>query len=154
MNWEQLIWGSLEVGSPGGKRDGGRNVLRERLDRGISSMSWRLVFPKATIQHLGAINSDHSPILLDTQPTDHYLPRPFRFKAAWTRDTKCFGIIAKAWKEEVEGSDFLKFYETTKHSIGIKEVEQRCVWSLPKENKRVISQNPRDTKAGLHEREL
>ena len=71
-------------------------------------MSWRLVFPKATIQHLGAINSDHSPILLDSQPIDHYLPRPFRFETAWTRDTKCFGIIAEAWKEEVEGSDFLK----------------------------------------------
>lgn len=71
-------------------------------------MSWRLAFPKATIQHLGAINSDHCPILLDTQPADHYLPRPFRFEAAWTRDTKCFGIIDEAWKEEVEGSDLLK----------------------------------------------
>ena len=71
-------------------------------------MSWRLAFPKATIQHLGAINSDHCPILLDTQPADHYLPRPFRFEAAWTRDTKCFGIIDEAWKEEVAGSDLLK----------------------------------------------
>ena len=73
-----------------------KNVLRERLDRGIFSMSWRLAFPKATIQHLGAINSDHSSILLDTQPANHYLPRPFKFEVAWTRDTKCFGIIAKA----------------------------------------------------------
>ena len=71
-------------------------------------MSRRLAFSKATIQHLGAINSDHYLILLDTQPADHYLPRPFRFEAAWTRDTKCFGIIDEAWKEEVEGSDLLK----------------------------------------------
>ena len=84
------------------------------MDRGISSMSWRLVFPKATIRHLGAINSNHCPTLLDTQPDDHYLPRPFRFEAAWSRDTKCYGIIDEAWKEEVEGSDFSKLYMTPK----------------------------------------
>nr|XP_023915417.1 uncharacterized protein LOC112026980 [Quercus suber] len=48
------------------KKRWGKNVLRERLDRGISSMSWRLVFPKATVHHLGVINYDHCPILLDT----------------------------------------------------------------------------------------
>ena len=85
-----------------------KNVLRERLDRDIFSMSWRLAFPKATIHHLGAINSDHCTILLDTQLVDHYVPRPFRFEVAWTRDTKCYGVIDEAWKEEVEGSDFLK----------------------------------------------
>ena len=90
------------------KKRWGKNVLREKLDRGISSMSWGVAFPKATIQHLGAINSNHCPILFDTQPVDHYLPRPFRFEAAWKRDTKCFRIIDEAWKEEVEGLDLLK----------------------------------------------
>ena len=71
-------------------------------------MSWRLAFPKATIHHLGAINSDHCTILLDTQLVDHYVPRPFRFEVAWTRDTKCYGVIDEAWKEEVGGSNFLK----------------------------------------------
>ena len=103
FNWRKKRWG--------------KNVLRERLDRGISSISWRLVFPKETVHHLGAINSNKCPILLDTQPVDHYLPRPFKFEATWTRDTKCYGrdtkcygIINEAWKEEVEGSDsdFLK----------------------------------------------
>ena len=45
-------------------------------------------------------------------------------------------------------------HETTKHSNGVKEVEQRSVWSLPKENRRATNQNPRGTKGGLHGREL
>ena len=44
----------------------GKHSIKERLDRGISSMEWRLKFPRASIFHLGAINSDHCPILLDT----------------------------------------------------------------------------------------
>ena len=44
--------------------------------------------------------------------------------------------------------------ETTKHPNGFKEMEQRSVWSLPKENRRAANQNPRDIKSGLHEGEL
>ncbi len=59
----------------------GRNSIRERLDRGISNVSWRVLFPKAVIYHLGAIKSDHCPIMTDTQPVERFSYRPFRFEA-------------------------------------------------------------------------
>uniref|UniRef100_A0A7N2LF37 Uncharacterized protein n=2 Tax=Quercus lobata TaxID=97700 RepID=A0A7N2LF37_QUELO len=64
----------------------GSSAIKRRLDRGIASISWRLAFPKASIAHLGAIKSDHAPILLDTNPEDGFAHRPFRFEAAWVRD--------------------------------------------------------------------
>ena len=45
----------------------GRHAIRERLDRGIASIDWRLKFPKVIIHHLGTINSDNCPILLVTE---------------------------------------------------------------------------------------
>ena len=43
----------------------GRNSIRERLDRGIANINWRLAFPRAVVYHLGALNSDHCPLLID-----------------------------------------------------------------------------------------
>ena len=55
----------------------GNTVVKRRLDSGVASISWRLAFPKATITHLGATKSDHTPILLDTHPKDSFAHKPF-----------------------------------------------------------------------------
>ena len=62
----------------------------------MANISWRLAFLEATILHLGAINSDHAPILLDTNPNNHYTSRPFCFKATWARDSGCYRVIKEA----------------------------------------------------------
>ena len=67
----------------------GTKAIRERLDRVITDSSWRTIFLRATVLHLGAINSDHAPLLIDTNPVDEFLPRPFCFEAIWTRDPRC-----------------------------------------------------------------
>ncbi len=98
----------------------GKWCIKEKLDRGIANASWRLTFPKAVVFHLGAINSDHSPILLDTNPLDHPAPRPFRFIEAWIRDPRCADIINGAWKIEFFGCESLKLCKkqtTTKHAL-------------------------------------
>nr|POE93142.1 hypothetical protein CFP56_40296 [Quercus suber] len=64
------------------KRRRGKSTIKRRLDRAIASISWRLAFPKASIAHLSAIKSDHTPICLDSNLDESFAHRPFRFEAA------------------------------------------------------------------------
>ena len=89
----------------------GSALIKRRLDRGIANISWRLVFPKASISHLGAISFDHAPILLDTNPLSSFAHCPFRFEVAWFRDDRCSSVIKDAWNENVTGSEFIKLYK-------------------------------------------
>jgi len=89
----------------------GNASIKRRLDMGVASISWRLAFLKACISHLGAIKSDHAPILLDTCPEDSFAHRPFRFEAAWLRDDSCKPVIENAWKAGARGSEFIQLYK-------------------------------------------
>ena len=109
----------------------GTTSIKRSLDRGIANISWGLAFPKASITHLGAINSDHAPILLDTNPIDSFAHRPFRFEAVWLRDEGCSAVIENAWKIKVAGSDFIKLYKKQANTRDAlrkwnKEVFGRC----------------------------
>uniref|UniRef100_A0A2N9IFF8 DUF4283 domain-containing protein n=1 Tax=Fagus sylvatica TaxID=28930 RepID=A0A2N9IFF8_FAGSY len=76
----------------------GRGSIKERLDRGIANVEWRTKFPRATVLHLGAVNSDHCPLLIDTNPVDIRCPRPFHFEAMWAEDARCYGIFVNGTK--------------------------------------------------------
>ena len=98
----------------------GNAAIKERLDRGLASISWRLVFPNASVQHLGALNSNHLPILLDTNPNDCFNPHPSCFEAAWIRDERCQEVIEQAWNIEVWGSQLsrlCKKQDATKEAL-------------------------------------
>jgi hypothetical protein len=86
----------------------GNRCIRERLDRGVANCLWRTTFPRVVVNHLGAVNSDHCPLLIDTNPADVLAPRPFRFEAMWAKDLSCFGVINIAWKREFVGNDCFK----------------------------------------------
>lgn len=109
----------------------GSTAIKRRLDKGIASISWRLVYPKATIAYLGAIKSNHTPILLNTNPSDSFAHRPFQFEATWLRDESCHSLIDKAWNIEASGSNFVKLYKrqaSTRDALRKwnKEVFGRC----------------------------
>lgn len=97
FTWAKGKWGSA--------------TIKRRLDRRIAGISWRLAYPKDSITHLGAINFDHTPILLDTNPSDSFAHRPFRFEAVCLRDESCHSVINKAWNRKASGSDFVKLYK-------------------------------------------
>nr|POE84009.1 hypothetical protein CFP56_54799 [Quercus suber] len=85
LNELMFEFGAIDLGYTGSKytwaKDKWGNAsIKRRLDRGIANISWRLAFPRASISHLGAIRSDHTPILLDTNPQSSFAHRPFRFE--------------------------------------------------------------------------
>ena len=86
---------AVDLGFVGNKftwtnRRWGRHAIRERLDRGIANIDWRLAFPRASVYHLGAVNSNHCPLIINDNPVDSFLPKPFRFEAVWAKDPQCY----------------------------------------------------------------
>ena len=121
-------FGAVDFGFSGNKYtwvrgQWGSSAIKRRLDREIASISWRLTFPKASVTHLGAINSDHTPILLDTNLDDSFAHRPFRFEAAWVRDNGCNTVVEKAWNEVSGGSALVNFCKKQADQISSSEME-------------------------------
>jgi hypothetical protein len=98
----------------------GNASIKERLDRGLASLSWFHLHPEHSMIHLPASASDHHPILLNTATQSPLLPRPFRFEEFWTRDPSCGFVISAAWNKPVLGSPSLwlpKKLKNTRNSL-------------------------------------
>jgi hypothetical protein len=78
--------------------------IKERLDRGLDSLSWIHLHPEYSITHIPVTNLDHHHILLNTDCQSALLLRPFRFKAFWIHDPTCELVIQDAWSKPVQGS--------------------------------------------------
>uniref|UniRef100_A0A2N9H0H1 aminobutyraldehyde dehydrogenase n=1 Tax=Fagus sylvatica TaxID=28930 RepID=A0A2N9H0H1_FAGSY len=92
---------AVDLGFVGNKftwtnRRWGRHAIRERLDRGIANIDWRLAFPRASVYHLGTVNSDHCPLIINDNPVDSFSPRTFHFDAVWAKDLVLLGPATKA----------------------------------------------------------
>jgi len=59
---------------------------KECLDRVLGNTEWKIHFPRTEIHHLPHTNSDHCPILLDTDPSPCRLTKPFKFEQMWLTD--------------------------------------------------------------------
>ena len=120
----------------------GKAAIKRRLDKGMASISWRLAFPKAVISHLGVIKSDHTPILLDTNPSDSFAHRPFKFEAVRLRDERCNNVIENTWNANVAGLDFTKLYKKARcHQRCSSQMEQGGFRPLPEQNQHSTQEN-------------
>lgn len=86
------------------KRVSGGEFCRVRLDRALATPSWSSRFPFASVEHLTATKSDHSPIVLSTQleasNMRHALKNPFRYECMWETDSRFSGVVEEAWRAE------------------------------------------------------
>lgn len=105
------------------KRAGQANI-QIQLDRGLINADWRTLFPKASITHLTSLASDHTPLLLQTNPLDPSRQRPFRFEDMWARDSESFDIVQRLWNLNVHCSSLYKL------SISLKQTKNDLkIWN-------------------------
>lgn len=72
--------------------------VEERLDRALVSSNWRTLFKQARVLNLTASYSDHSPILLQSNPISaHTFRRRFKFENCWLKDEICANIVKDTW---------------------------------------------------------
>ncbi|KAH7862793.1 hypothetical protein Vadar_009610 [Vaccinium darrowii] len=129
----------------------GDGLIKERLDRVLVSLNWKLQYDKAVVRHLATVGSDHAALLLDTDPPMVYGHRQFRFDSSvktriamrWSDkvgrvlqgDRKCLRRrnritgIQKAdgtWCEEPEGiaQEFVNYFQSIFQSEGTASIEE------------------------------
>ena len=56
------------------------NLVKERIDRTLTSVDWCANYPKARLLHLEDNGSDHCPILLKSNPPSQRKKRRFKFQ--------------------------------------------------------------------------
>ena len=91
------------------RRPGNANT-RERLDRVVSTRSWRDKFQACTVNHLTSHASDHLPIILQYQickRPETKGSRGFKFEESWLLWDECEEVIKKAWAKDGEGETAL-----------------------------------------------
>ncbi|XP_071723124.1 uncharacterized protein [Rutidosis leptorrhynchoides] len=77
----------------------GENLVRERLDRVLCNVEWRVEFPNAEAVALPALGSDHSPLILTLYLNILRRKKEFRFEAYWLEDPECRDIVKGAWND-------------------------------------------------------
>ena len=96
------------------KKVSGGHYCRVRLDRALASASWSTLFPLASVEHLTAAKSDHSPILLATDLVSESVraaQRPFRYECMWERDGRFGSVLENAWKSKAVAQSVFDFSE-------------------------------------------
>jgi hypothetical protein len=79
--------------------------IRERLDRAVATLSWRLRFPGFRVVNGDHRHSDHRPVIIDTNGADKKRRSPVRgqmslFEARWLEEVDCRGIVENGWARE------------------------------------------------------
>lgn len=100
INWEAKQWPHSAMGDYGetwNNKRGRMANIKERLDQGIANAEWKFLFSEAVITHLPALNSDHKPILLQTNPPTVSAPKPFKFESMWITHADTGFIIEEEW---------------------------------------------------------
>ena len=73
-------------------------LVMKRLDHVLCNPVWKHSFEEANVIHLPKVASDHSPILINTEPTLHnFRSRPFRLETIWFNDPSFPTLVHDSW---------------------------------------------------------
>ena len=82
------------------------NTTWVRLDRVVANIEWLARFPRARVDHVDVIKSDHKCLWLDSEPPSsrRQRRRPFRFEEMWMTDSGCEKTIMEVWSSNRSGT--------------------------------------------------
>ncbi|CAN1315043.1 Transposon TX1 uncharacterized 149 kDa protein [Linum perenne] len=90
-------------------------VIDERLDRFLLNDAWLDQFPESSVTHLDPRYSDHSPILLRTQPPSPVSKKLFRFDCRWVDNPEVTNLISHSWVQPCkDGSPMFRLADKLK----------------------------------------
>ena len=73
------------------------SLILERIDRCLGNISWRMLYPEATVTHLPRTFSDHCPVLIDLLGSkSNTTNRPFRFHTMWLLHPQFSKVVEEA----------------------------------------------------------
>uniref|UniRef100_A0A803QHJ4 Reverse transcriptase domain-containing protein n=1 Tax=Cannabis sativa TaxID=3483 RepID=A0A803QHJ4_CANSA len=130
----------------GSNSNGNGGMKRARLDRGLASPDWRILFPNAIINHLAATESDHRPLLMDTMGGIKSKGRQFKYENMWARDPRSFWVVREAWQARRHVNPMLNF-----HKKVIATCKKLQTWN--KTQFRLLSHQIQQAKLNLEEAE-
>ena len=81
------------------KHNKGSTYIRERLDRAVANVSWRMKFPLVNVKNGDTYHSDHRPVVVDTEMIHKCRGGGggFKFEASWVKEAGCREVIEGAW---------------------------------------------------------
>ncbi|KAK9735525.1 hypothetical protein RND81_04G210400 [Saponaria officinalis] len=86
-----------------------------RLDRALRNQQWRMMYDEASVRHLLHNQSDHCPLLINTNgfaPITR-VSRPFRFQAAWMCHEKFTDFVWRNWNNDKPLVPFLSEFASS-----------------------------------------
>jgi hypothetical protein len=85
------------------------SYIRERLDRAVADIDWRMRFPSAHVRNGEPHHSDHRPVIvtLENKVVSRRMTGtpPFRFEASWVQEENCETIVRNAWNLSMDVRD-------------------------------------------------
>jgi len=75
--------------------------IRERLDKAVAIVDWRIRFPNFRVINGEPCHSDHRPVTVVTEDNARIRSSPgptaFRFEAGWAHEENCASIVENVW---------------------------------------------------------
>lgn len=118
------------------------------FNRALCNVNWRLQFLEVTIKHLISLNSDHNPLLLNTDgfATVNTQSCPFRCQAEWMLHPHFSNFMNSTQDDQVNMSNALSclsetLIEQNKHAFGNLYRRNKQLWPRLKEMQRALTNN-------------
>lgn len=88
----------------------GEGFIEERLDLFFGSAEWNIENDKAEVQHFVKHSSDHTMVMLDTQPDQPPRKSRFIFDNRWLNRPGYTEAIQNSWSSNESGSRMYQFH--------------------------------------------